>query len=84
MKLLRRYLHQEMSRVIDGMADASGRVIVSVGDAISESSTEHRIVRSTDGDLVPAERLAEHLTSDSVRHARTVVLETGVVVIIFS
>ena len=75
MKLLRRYLHQEMSRVIDGMADPSDRVIVSVGDATDESSNERRVIRSTDGDLVPAERLAEHLTSDSLRHARTVVLD---------
>ena len=75
MKLLRRHLHREISRVIDGMADATGRVTISVGDDTGESSAERRVIRSTDGDLVPAERLAEHLTSDSVRRARTVVLD---------
>ncbi|MFM8264640.1 MAG: glycosyltransferase family 2 protein [Acidimicrobiia bacterium] len=75
MNPLRRHLHREISRVIDGMADAKSRITISVGDSTDDSSVERLVIRSTDGDLVPAERLAEQLTSDSVRQARTVVLD---------
>jgi hypothetical protein len=74
MNWLRKHLHRELLRVVDGMADTTTRTMITVGE-VPTATTSTTVIGSSDGELIPGERLAECLTSDSTCNATTVVLD---------
>jgi len=76
MKFIRRYLHRELTRVLDCIADPATRHVVAIlPEATSGDSVDELVAPA--GALLPARRLAEHLQSDIVTKSHTVVLDAA-------
>ena len=74
MSFLRSYLRRELQRIIDAVADPVSQQTFSIGaDEPAISATHTVLTNSLDG-FLPAKDLTRHLTSESVRESRTVVL----------
>lgn len=76
MKYIRRYLGRELNRVLDGLADPATRHVVTVRGSTTGTDVADDLV-ALDGELVPARRMNEYLTSDTVTKCHTVVLDAA-------
>jgi len=78
MRIIRRYLKKELTRVLDAVTDPSTRLIVSVRRDATNSGCAEDLVMS-DGALVPARQLATYLQSARARKSQTVVLDSALI-----
>jgi len=74
---IQRYLNGQLTRVLDGLADPSTRHVVRVGNGDDHSAADDGDLVAPAGRLLPAARLAEHLTSDRIKKSHSVVLDAA-------